>query len=63
MPGGIAIDSRSEFHQYFFTNNQAGGAFAMKATFPVTGDVTKIGSVGVTMNNSAGQTSKTLSFH
>ena len=61
-PGGIAVDSRSDFHQYFFTNNQAGGAFAMQATFPVTGDVTQIGSVAVTMNNSAGQTSKTLSF-
>jgi hypothetical protein len=61
-PGGLAVDSRANFHQYFFTNNQAGGAFAMQATFPVTGDVSKIGSVAVTMNNSAGQTNRTLTF-
>ena len=61
-PGGIAVDSRSNFHQYFFTDNPAGGAFAMQASFPVTGDVTQIGSVAVTMNNSAGQTNRTLTF-
>ncbi len=61
-PGGISVDSRPNFHQYFFTSNQAGGAFAMQASFPATGDVTQIGSVAVTMNNSAGQTSKTLTF-
>jgi hypothetical protein len=61
-PSGITVDSRANFHQYFFTNNQAGGAFAMQASFPVTGDVTKVGSVAVTMNNSAGHTSRTLTF-
>jgi hypothetical protein len=34
----------------------------MQASFPVTGDVTKVGSVAVTMNNSAGHTSRTLTF-
>jgi hypothetical protein len=61
-PSGIAVDARSEFHQYFFTNNQAGGAFAVQASFPVTGDVTQVGSVAVTMNNSAGHTSTTQTF-
>ena len=61
-PNGIAVDSRSNFHQYFFTNNQAGGAFAMQASFPVTGDAAQVGSVAVTMNNSAGQTSTTRTF-
>lgn len=61
-PNGITVDSRSSFHQYFFTNNQAGGAFAMQATFPVNGDATQVGSVAVTMNNSAGQTNTTLAF-
>jgi hypothetical protein len=62
MPNGIAVDSRSKFHQYFFTNNQAGGAFAMQASFPVSGDATQVGSVAVTMNNSVGQTNTTLTF-
>jgi hypothetical protein len=61
-PNGIAVDARSEFHQYFFTNNQAGGAFAVQASFPVTGDVTQVGSVAVTMKNSAGNTSTTQTF-
>ncbi len=61
-PNGIPVDATSSFHQYFFTNNQAGGAFAMQASFPVTGDVTQVGSVSVKMTNSAGQTSTTQTF-
>ena len=58
----MAVDATSSFHQYFFTGNSAGGAFALQASFPVTGDVTQIGSVAVTMTNSAGQTTTNLSF-
>ena len=58
----MAIDATSNFHQYFFTNDPAGGTFAMQASFPVTGDVTKVGSVGVTLTNSAGQTTTKFSF-
>ena len=59
----VSVDVTSNFKQYFFTNNQAGGAFALQATFPVTaGDPTKVGSVVVTLTNAAGQTTKTLSF-
>ncbi len=58
----MTVDATSNFHQYFFTNNQAGGAFAMQASFPVTGDVTKVGSVGVTLTSSAGQTTTKFSF-
>jgi hypothetical protein len=61
-PNGIAVDATSNFHQYFFTNNQAGGAFALQASFPATGDVTQVGSVAVTLTNSAGQTSTTQNF-
>ncbi len=61
-PSALQVDATADFHQYFFTNNQAGGAFALQATFPVTGDATKVGSVTVTLTNSAGQESKTLSF-
>ena len=53
-PNGINVDATTNFHSFFFTNNAAGGSFALNATFPVTGDVTKIGSVSVTMNNAAG---------
>lgn len=61
-PNGIPVDARSSFHQYFFTNNQAGGAFAVQASFPVTGDVTKVGSVSVKMTNSTGDASTTQTF-
>ena len=58
----MAIDASSNFHQYFYTSNPAGGSFAMQASFPVTGDVTKIGSVAVTLTNSAGQAATKLAF-
>ncbi|MBV8551596.1 MAG: choice-of-anchor D domain-containing protein [Acidobacteriaceae bacterium] len=63
-PSALNVNVASDFHQYFFTNNQAGGAFALQATFAVTsGDATKVGSVAVTLTNTAGQTTKTLSFN
>ncbi len=52
-PNAINVDASGAFSTYFFTNNQAGGAFSVQATFPVTGDVTQIGSVNVGMSNSA----------
>ncbi|HEX4170400.1 MAG TPA: choice-of-anchor D domain-containing protein [Bryobacteraceae bacterium] len=58
----MAVDATSNFHQYFYTNNAAGGSFSMQASFPVTGDVTKVGSVAVTLTNSVGQTSTKLTF-
>lgn len=54
-PGAISVDATSQFHQYFFNNDPAGGAFALQATFPVHGgDASQVGSVSVTLNNSAG---------
>jgi hypothetical protein len=54
-PGAISVDASYEFHQYFFTNDKAGGAFGLQATFPVrNGDAGQVGSVSVTLNNSAG---------
>ncbi len=58
----MAVDASSDFHNYFFTNDPAGGSFGLQASFPVTGDITQIGSVTVTLNNSAGQTSTKLTF-
>ncbi|MBV8809505.1 MAG: choice-of-anchor D domain-containing protein [Acidobacteriaceae bacterium] len=58
VPGGMAVNATTSFHNYFFNNDPAGGAFSMQATFPVSnGDVSQIGSVAVTMSNSVGQTS------
>ena len=54
-PGGITLDESQDFHQYFFGSNAAGGAFALQAKFPVTGDVTTVRSVDVTIQNSQGQ--------
>jgi hypothetical protein len=57
--GGITYDGTQGFHNYFFTNNQAGGAFNLQAQFPVTGDITTVTAADVTVQNSSGQ-SQTL---
>jgi hypothetical protein len=62
-PSALGVDASSMFHQYFFNNNQAGGAFTLQASFPIKGDVTKIGSVAVTLTNSAGAVTSTGTFH
>jgi len=58
----LSVDAASAFKQLFFTNNQAGGAFSLKASFPVTGKVADIGSVALTLTNSAGTASQTPAF-
>ncbi len=61
-PNAISVDATSSFHQYFFGTTQVGGAFSVQASFPVSGDVTQVGSVAVTLGNSVGQTSSTQTF-
>jgi hypothetical protein len=62
-PNAIQVDATSAFQQYFFSSsNTAGGAFSLQVTFPVTGDVTQIGSVTANITNSAGQASVTQKF-
>lgn len=58
----IAVDASTQFSNYFFTNNQAGGAFAMQASFPVTGDITQIGSFSAQITNSSGVTTAAQNF-
>lgn len=58
----IAVNAASDFQSLFFNNNQGGGTFSLVATFPVTGDVTKIGTVAVSISNSIGQANTTLTF-
>ncbi len=62
-PGVISVNATPAFHQYFFTSDQAGGQFALLATFPVAGDVTLIAAFNVQISNSVGATkSQTISF-
>ena len=58
----IGVDATSNFHQYFYGSDSAGGAFALQATFPVNGDATQVGSVSVSIANSSGNTSSTATF-
>src|SRR5258708_30008157 len=57
QPGVIRVDATSDFRLYFGAT-QAGGAFGMLATFPVTGDTAQIASVTVAITNSVGITTK-----
>jgi hypothetical protein len=61
-PGAIVVNAASSFQEYFFSNNQGGGVFALQAMFPVNGDVTQISSVTASISNSVGATSATQSF-
>jgi len=58
----VTVNAATSFQQYFFTNNSAGGAFALQASFPVQGDVTQVGSVAIGLTNSQGQTNTTQTF-
>ena len=52
----IAVDNTADFAA-FFAASDAGGAFALRAVFPVTGDASKIAEFQVEMKNSAGSAS------
>jgi hypothetical protein len=58
----ISYNATSSFQNLFFTNNQNGGMFSLQANFPVTGDVTKVGSVAVGVTNSLGQSTNNVTF-
>ena len=58
----ITVDASADFKNLFFTNNKQGGIFSMQASFPVTGDVTQVGSVAVAVTNSTGQSKSTATF-
>ena len=53
-PGLIRVDATGEFKSYFMANPAYGGLFTMLATFPVTGDSSKIAAVDVQVSNTAG---------
>jgi hypothetical protein len=54
-PGVIQVDATADFRSYFATTI-TGGAFALLAKFPVTGDVTQIISTDIAITNSVGTT-------
>ncbi|MBM3745163.1 MAG: choice-of-anchor D domain-containing protein [Acidobacteria bacterium] len=54
-PGRIAIDAAGEFRRYF-ESSSLGGVFALRAGFPVTGEVSAVAAVEVEITNSAGVT-------
>jgi hypothetical protein len=56
QPGMIHVDATPNFKTYFTGNPAYGGMFTMLATFPVTGDTSKITGVDVQVSNSAGIT-------
>jgi hypothetical protein len=53
--GEFNVNAGTEFQQYFSTS-QAGGAFALLARFPVSGDTSQVGSVTAQITNSTGTT-------
>jgi hypothetical protein len=59
----ISYNAASIFQSNFFSSsNTAAGMFMLQATFPVTGDITQIGSVAVSIANSVGQNNQTLTI-
>jgi hypothetical protein len=58
----ISYNASSSFQQLFFMNNTDGGLFSLQASFPVTGDVTQVGSVSVGLTNSLGQSTSSAAF-
>jgi len=55
-PGLIQASVAGDFTSYYAANPSVGGAFALQATFPVSGDITQVASVEVQFTNPAGVT-------
>jgi hypothetical protein len=55
QPGAVQADFTPQFRTYFATSN-AGSAFQMRVSFPVTGDSSQILAADVRLTNSAGTT-------
>ncbi|HTP89526.1 MAG TPA: hypothetical protein VMJ34_21400 [Bryobacteraceae bacterium] len=53
-PGLIQSDVSGPFSSYYAAHPEAGGAFSLQATFPVSGDISKVGGVDVQFTNPAG---------
>jgi hypothetical protein len=53
QPGAIRVDGSNDFRR-FFENSAAGGAFTLRAVFPVAGPLVDIASTDVSLANSSG---------
>jgi hypothetical protein len=53
--GSLQRNSAAEFTRYF-AGSDLGGAFVLRAVFPVTGDTSRIAACDITLTNSAGST-------
>ncbi|HSW48567.1 MAG TPA: hypothetical protein VLH09_00255, partial [Bryobacteraceae bacterium] len=54
-PGAIQVDASQPFQQYFAAT-ELGGVFRLRAVFPVTGDISRIGAAEAVLSNSLGST-------
>jgi hypothetical protein len=61
QPGAILADFTQAFRA-FFTKTQAGSAFQVRVSFPVTGDTSGIAGVDMKLSNGAGTTTTHLTF-
>ncbi len=52
-PGTIVVDASREFQRYF-ESSAAGGMFALRAVFPVSGDASAVSGVEVELKNAVG---------
>jgi hypothetical protein len=58
-PGALSVDVTNSFSQYYAANPQIGGSFQITANCPVTGDVSQVHSVAVSVKNATGTTTST----
>ena len=58
QPVEIRVNAREDFRRYF-ESSTIGGAFALRATFPVAGPINEVDSVEVELVNSGGSTKTT----
>jgi hypothetical protein len=54
-PGAIRLDAAADFARYYATSD-VGGAFLLRAVFPVTGDVPAVAAFEVSLTNASGST-------
>ena len=54
-PGAIKSDAADAFQQLYRTSD-AGGAFRLRAVFPLTGDASQVAAFEAAINNSEGAT-------
>ena len=63
QPGAMTVDVSKVFGQYFASDQGAGGVFALRAVFPVSGTESEVAAVQATLSNPTGTvTTQTMKF-